>query len=108
MLIIPFTTHPKKFQKVEVDGATIRMIFHWNSNSQAWYMDIEGITFDLIIRGLRCCTGIKLLEPFAIREIGDLVIVDLEDEDKEPDYESFGVRHQIVYLTKEELGYDIV
>jgi len=108
MRLIPFAPVPDQTFKTTVDGENVRLRIFWNAVAQAWYMDLEGVSFDLTVRGLRMCTDIPLLEGLAIREIGDFAVTDLEDKEADPTYEGFGDRWQLLYLTKEELGYDIV
>lgn len=108
MRLIPFSPLPDQTFKTTVDGETVRIRIFWNATGEAWYMDLEGVSFDLTVRGLRMCTNIYMLEGLAIREIGDFMVVDLESKEADPTFEGFGDRWQLMYASKEELGYDIV
>lgn len=108
MLSIPISPLPDQSFKTALDGETVRIRLFWVANAGSWFMDIEGVSFDLDVSGLRVCTGVLLLGGLAIREIGDFFILDMEEKLADPDYDGLGGRYQLMYWTKEELGYDTV
>lgn len=109
MLQIPLDIGlPGQEFSIDLDGQNVRLLFMWNSNAKSWFMDIKGVSFDLKFTGLRVCVSQYIMDGLAVREIGDFVLLDLEDLNQEPNFDEFGERWILMYYTKEDLGYDIV
>ena len=98
--IIPLTPEPSQEFTIDLDGQTIQLNVRWNATAGQWFMNLVGITFDTIINGITLVTGINLLDAYAVRELGELWMVDLDEENAEPDFDNFGDRFQLMYVTK--------
>lgn len=80
-----------------LDGHTYRFTFRWNTTSEKWYMDIEGISNDVSISGVACLTGKDLIKQHGYSELGEIWVIDNLGQDIDPDFDSFGARHSIEY-----------
>lgn len=98
--IIPVSPKADEEFTIDLDGETVRIRTRWNATMAQWFMDMDGITFDLILNGIALVPGLQLLEPYAVRELGQLWIVDGEELGAEPDFDGFGDRFQLMYVNK--------
>jgi hypothetical protein len=96
--IIPVTTDPSQQFTIDLDGQTVDLSIRWNATAQQWVMDFNALTFTTVINGLVLVTGVDLLGPYAVREIGQLWLVDLEEKNEEPTLSNFGDRFQLMYV----------
>lgn len=80
-----------------LDGNTYRFTFRWNTASEKWYMDIQGISNTVDIRGIACLPGKDLLKIHGYSQLGQLWIVDNVGRNENPTFESFGGRHTVEY-----------
>ena len=87
---------------VKIDDDSYRISVQWNSLALYWSMNIEGLTNDVRLTGLALVSGADLLSPFAILEMGRLFVADLELGNTDPDRDSLGKRHVVVYLSRGE------
>ena len=99
-LIIPTTPNPSQQFTIDLDGQTVDMSIRWNATTEQWVLDLTGITFVTSVNGITLVTGVNVLEIYAIRELGQLWVVDLEEKNSEPDFDNFGDRFQIMYVEK--------
>jgi hypothetical protein len=97
---IPVNPVPVETFVIDLDGHSVRLKTRWNPTIAMWFMDISGITFETTVNGIALVPGVKLLEPYAIRELGEMYLVDLNDTDGNPDFDSFGDRFQLLYIPK--------
>ena len=101
--IIP--TEPDNWQEFEIDldQETVKFEIRWNETDSAWYMDVTGVTFTLDLNGIKIAGGSRLIEPYAVREIGDIMLFDLEGKGVDPDFDNFGTRYVLVYWELSDL-----
>jgi len=97
-LIVPVTTDPAQQFTVDLDGQTVDLSIRWNSTTEQWVMDFTAITFTTNINGIAMVTGVDLLGPYAVREVGQMWVVDLEEKNEEPTLDGFGDRFQLMYV----------
>lgn len=102
-LVIPVAPDPYTQFTIDLDGQTVDITIRWNATLHQWIMNLVGITFDTTVNGIALVTGIDLLSPYAIRELGQLWLVDLEEKNGEPsnpEAADFGDRFQLIYVEK--------
>lgn len=102
-LVIPVTPDPYSQFTIDLDGQTIDLTIRWNATLEQWIMNLSGVTFETTVNGITLVTGVNLLGPYAIRELGQLWLVDLEEKNSEPgdpETADFGDRFQLIYVEK--------
>ena len=92
-VIIPLYVDPRYEFKIDLETNTYIFSIHWNVYGAAWYLDIEGISNTVDYKGIKLVTGVNLLKPFAILELGALYMLDNEEEGLDPDYDNIGSRY---------------
>ena len=99
-LNIPWEANPNQTFLIDLDSQTIRLRLYWNATTSTWYFDMEGITFDTILNGIAMVIGVDLLAPYAVRELGQMWIVDMDEKDTPPDFDQVGDRFQFLYVER--------
>lgn len=103
MILIPVDSErPWSTFDMKIDSDSYRISVQWNSLGLYWSITIEGLTNDVLLYGLALLSGADLLAPFAILEMGKLFVVDLELGNTDPDRNSLGKRHVLVYMSRGE------
>jgi len=107
--ILPtFQTVSSKYQfTISLEDKTYQLYFNWNTREQAWYMDISDTDGVLIQAGIKVVVGYYLLQQYKSNGLlppGDFYVLDLQESPNAAGvgFSDFGVRYQMVYLTKEE------
>lgn len=80
-----------------LDGNAYKFRFRWNVRTEKWYMDIEGLTNDVDIKGVALLGGKNLLAPFGYLELGELWMVDNQNANEDPNYDDIGGRFTLEY-----------
>jgi hypothetical protein len=101
--IIPLTNEPIETFTMTLDGLVYRLKKQWVVIPNAWTLDIEGLVNDVSLKGLGLSTNVFLLAPHAILELGELIMIDTEAQNKDPDYDGMGTRFQLFYAPKGSL-----
>lgn len=99
--IIPVTPEPHQQFTIDLDGETVDLTIRWNATSEQWVMNFVGVTFETTVNGIALVTGVDLLGPYAVREVGQIWLVDLEAKNGEPgspEDADFGDRFQLLYV----------
>jgi hypothetical protein len=99
---IPVTNDTPATFQISLDDEIYTINLRWNFTDTAWYMDIIGINNTVDFKGLKLVSGVDIFFPLAITELGRLFVVDLEEKNKDPDYDLFGDRFQLIYVPKNE------
>lgn len=103
-LLLPIDAVDTNYEfEVDLEDLVWRFRFHWNETDQAWYMDLLGLDNGNDFKGIKVIGGINLLDPYAIRELGQLYLVDAENGLQDPDRDGFGDRYQLLYVLKENV-----
>lgn len=97
-LEVPVTPTPSQQFTIDLDGQTVDISIRWNATAEQWVMDLVGVTFTTTLNGITLVTGVNVLAPYAVRELGQLWVVDLEEKNEEPDFDNFGDRYQLLYV----------
>jgi len=100
-LIIPLTSDPHYQFTIDLDGQVVDLTVRWNATCQQWFMNFVGVTFDATINGIALVCGVSLLGPYAVREVGQFWLVDLEEKNGEPgspETADLGDRFQLMYI----------
>lgn len=108
MLLIDITSTRDQTFKTTLDGETVRIRLYWSDIATSWYMDIDGISFDMSFKGIRIRPNQYLLDGYAVREIGQLMLLDQGGLSENPTKSGLGDRWILIYFTVEEMGYDTV
>jgi hypothetical protein len=102
-LVIPLTNVPIKEFTIDLDGNTYRLDLHWNIVDAAWYMNLSGITNDVLINGIKLVTGPNLLKPYAQIELGAIYMVDESEQQLDADFDTIGIDVQMYYVEKADV-----
>ena len=97
-LSIPVTTDPHQQFTIALDGETVDLTIRWNATAQQWIMDFVGVTFTTTIKGVAMVTGVDLLGPYAVNEVGQMWVIDSEEKNEEPTFDDFGDRFKVLYV----------
>ena len=85
---------------VQLDGHKVELTFRWNLTGRYWTFNLKGQTLTDEVAGAAVVTGVDLLQPYAIRELGRLFCVDSKDLGEDPDFDNFGARWSMLYIEK--------
>ncbi len=97
-VVIPLYVDARYSFKIDLESDSYEFHIHWNVAAAAWYFDIIGISNTVAYRGRPLVTGVNILKPFAIREMGALYMVDGEEEGLDADYDNIGSRYFMYYV----------
>jgi hypothetical protein len=89
--------------EADLEQDTYQFTFKWNFTDSAWYMTLTGLT-NTVDFNIKVTSGVDMLAPFAITELGQMWVVDSENENTDPNQEGFGDRYQILYVEKVSVG----
>ncbi len=92
-----------------LDDVTYTLEFRWNVRLEAWFMNVLDITGTAAHQvGIRLVTDYPYNQRLANRvPSGMLAVIDTaapEGQEEDPDFDSLGNRHQLVYLTEADLA----
>ena len=96
--IIPVTPDPSQQFTIDLDGETLDISIRWNETAQQWVMGLNALTFSTTLNGISLVTGVDILSLYAVRELGQLWVLDLEEKNEEPTLADFGDRFQLMYV----------
>ena len=80
-----------------MDGNTYRLTFHWNTETEAWYMSIKGLNNTVEVNGIALRCGKDLFAKHGYVELGQLWVVDNLGSNEDPNYDDFGSRWTLEY-----------
>lgn len=98
--IIPVVPEKQFIFTVLLDNQKVEFTFRWNLTGQYWTFNLQGQTLTDQVTGAAVVVGLDLLQPYAIRELGQLVCVDSMDLGEDPDFDNFGARWKMAYIEK--------
>ena len=99
-LQIPITPQPVFRFSVSLDGIVVDFRFRWNLTLRQWFFDLSSVELAESLQGAPVVTGVDLLAPYAIRELGSLYVVDDRDLGVDPDFDGFGSRWNLLYAPR--------
>lgn len=80
---------PSYETQITLDGKQYRLTFYYSDNESAWYLNIEGLTDTaIIVKGIKLVMGVDLLEPYALIDLGQLWLVDLTGQKRDPSFDN--------------------
>ena len=97
---IPITPSKQFRFQIDLDGHTVDFMFRWNLTGRYWTFNLTGQTLTDEVSGAAVVTGLDLLKPYAIRELGQLYCIDGKDLGEDPDFDNFGARWSLIYVEK--------
>ena len=100
-IIVPVVSNPFYGFDTELEGVVVSFSIHWNYFAKKWVADISSDEIALDIEDLFLVGGIDLFSSYAIRELGQLFLVDLEGLDEDPTFEGLGDRFILLYVSKD-------
>jgi hypothetical protein len=77
----------------------------WNTVVEAWYCRLQGLTETDIDFNFKLVCGVDLIKPFAIIQLGQLFMLDLEEENADPNFDDIGTRFVLTYADKTESSF---
>jgi len=93
-IVIPINESPYYTVPFSPDGENYSLRFRWNKRIDVWHVDIIGSDEQIILAGLPCLLGVPGLKyRFMIpnfMQLGDIYIFDVKNENRDPDYLTFG------------------
>lgn len=105
VLDIDLNPSPQFDFSIDLDGQTVELNFKWNLTGQYWTFGLKGQTLTDEINGAALVTGINLLAPYAVRELGELWCIDMQELGEDPDtLDGLGDRWVLLYI---EIGTEI-
>lgn len=102
VLYLPLTNDASYSFNMALENIPVTFKVRWNLMNQAWHMDLSMPDIDLELNGLKLVGGVDLLYPYAITELGQMFVIDLEDKKEDPTRELLGDRFQVAYFTKDD------
>jgi hypothetical protein len=99
-MTIPTTNALKSTFGIALDGQTLQLSFRYNFFEPGWYMDLEGISLDILFRGIALVGGVNMLRGLAIPELGEMWVWDNDNKFEDPTKDGFGSRFELVYIPK--------
>lgn len=98
---IPLKPNGSPFFEVSViiTNTKYYLTFKFNYRAQAWYMDISDVNKELIVAGARLRERVPPLLNYEDERLPAvyLFIVNLEDDKTDPDFESLGTKHLLMF-----------
>ena len=98
---IPIEPSKQFLFTVNLDGYDVELSFRWNLTAQYWTFNLNGQALTDEVNGAAVVTGLNLLQPYAIRELGELWCIDGMDKGEDPDFDNFGSRWSLLYIEKD-------
>lgn len=98
--VIPLQSNTNYLFRTDLDGASYEFKIRWNITNGGWFLNIKGVSNDVDYSSIRLSTGPNLLKPYAIRELGGLYILDVEELGTDPNFEELGSRYLLYYVAK--------
>jgi hypothetical protein len=80
-----------------LDGNNYRITIHWNTYTENWYMNLNGINNSISINGIALLPGKDLFAPYGYRELGQLWVIDNYEANENPTFQDFGSRWTVEY-----------
>ena len=80
-----------------LDGNQYLLKFHWNTYTEKWYFDIQGVNNDVDIKGIALLPGRDLLAIAGELNLGELYVVDNQGAGENPNYDDIGSRFTVEY-----------
>jgi len=80
-----------------LDGNTYHLTVRWNTTTEKWYMDVEGLNNDVDIKGMALLCGKDLFEPYGYIALGNLWMVDNSGANEDPNYNDLIGRWTLEY-----------
>jgi hypothetical protein len=94
------SSRPEILWRSRLDGEFFSFRMKFNSRSQTWMLDVGDITGASAVHGLRVVTGVDVLAPYHYLTTvppGQLFVVDLSGQYREPGRTSFREDHELRY-----------
>lgn len=102
MYILPLHPHPSFRYRAPLEG--YEFSFHWwyAPVQEIWFVDYSCEELSIDVAGMAVVTGNNLLSGRGLYQVGALVLLDLQGS-ADPDFDNFGDRWKMVYLTRAEM-----
>jgi hypothetical protein len=81
-----------------LDSAVYRFSVKWNATAEAWFLNLSGLTNEVVVNGIRLVSGVNLLKPFAIRQLGAIYMIDRQNKNTDPNLVDLGTRYCLKYV----------
>jgi hypothetical protein len=98
MLTIELDSDPYYERTVTLDNALYTFVFRYIELESAWYLDINGTTdTTVVVHGIKLVPGVDLVEPYGLLGFGELWLVDLGGQNREPGYDNISTEFVLYY-----------
>lgn len=104
MFVLPLTNDPYFTFTSALEGKDYRFTIHYNNHTDSWYMNLQGLSNDVLINNIKLVPGVELIRQHGFKELGTFILVDQEGKDEDPDYSGFADRWILVYLDRTRLA----
>jgi hypothetical protein len=116
-ILIPIEQYPDQTMRMDLDGKLTTIRLYWSDFDESlsalvtddgwipdgcWNMDISNDEFEAY--GIVITGGCDILEPHAQASLGGLFLLSTKPEPEELTFESFGIDHLLLYVSK--VNYD--
>jgi hypothetical protein len=101
---LPVRPEPFFTFSTTLDLKQVNLTFRWNVTLQQWFFDLDSPELDEAVHGVPVVTGVDLLAPYAIRELGQLWVIDGRDLGQDPDFDDFGGRWTLMFVDLDGVG----
>lgn len=113
-ILIPIQQYPDQTMRMDLDGKPTTIRLYWNAFDASvstlasddgwtpegcWCMDISNDEFTT--NGIVIAGGCDILEPRAQASVGGMFVVSTDSMPEEITFESFGIKHLLLYVIKE-------
>ena len=100
MIVIPLNNDPIEEFIFDLEGLAYRFVKRWVEIAGGWTLDMFGQVNEVELTGMPLVTNSDILGPHAILEMGRMVLIDLNNQNEDPDFDNFGTRFQLFYFPK--------
>ena len=84
-----------------LDGQSVRVTVWWQPDDESWYISLAWLDRRPIVSGVRLVSGGFPLRRVETDFLGELYV---SGPNTEPMREAWSTTHEVLYLTREELG----
>jgi len=99
--IIPFVPKYSDYLSISLEELAWTFHYRWSFTDNAWYSDLSSVESGTTLLGLKFMPGGNILRPHAVTELGGIFVVDTEGKFENPNYDDFGDRFKVLYVSKD-------
>lgn len=91
--------------EVDLGGAIFRIVLRFGDRNERWYLSLFDANGDLLFDGRRMSVDFPIISRFRDERMpdGELSLLDIEDGNRECDFDGLGFRCRFVFVPTDEL-----